>query len=404
MMEPEEEELEGEQWQEKINHEDQGELFSAKAEPEPELPAAAESAFDSKQAYPYGVDLDTDQEGVPAAKQGDEIPSHEGWIPRVRKFFETPVNRYGTFAVLLGILVGAAVASITWYVNNPSGRYDLGPVTSDAVGLKGRLFVKWDETLQYRVSFVPTYPDQTPGFSLVAGNPPRPLSISIQLRDVQGFELCSKEIVLQYDPRRATALEPAAHGGDTAPGSDLADALAHGLENVQMDAQEAQREQGKDIFELQAGSDGQIASINAKGELPCTRSNYQDATAWSFVPNFPSLAEQTEFLRKLRDRREDEENQANEAASPRRLRATKPAPNTVQFFIEGDDAIVDFDASNGNITSRGRKLFSIDRTGAEATLLKGADFPMRIHYRCDQNGNCSLMSQGAGVLHARLRK
>jgi hypothetical protein len=76
----------------------------------------------------------------------------------------------------------------------------------------------------------------------------------------------------------------------------------------------------------------------------------------------------------------------------------------VQFFIEGDDSIVDFEASNGNIVTRGRKLFSIEKNGTEAALLKGSDFPMRIHYRCDQNGNCSLMSQGAGVLHARLRK
>jgi hypothetical protein len=76
----------------------------------------------------------------------------------------------------------------------------------------------------------------------------------------------------------------------------------------------------------------------------------------------------------------------------------------VQFFIEGDDAIVDFEPSSGNIITRGRKLFSIERNGPEAALMKSGDFPMRIHYRCDQNGNCSLMSHGAGILHARLRK
>jgi hypothetical protein len=82
----------------------------------------------------------------------------------------------------------------------------------------------------------------------------------------------------------------------------------------------------------------------------------------------------------------------------------KPAPNTVLYYIEGDDAIVDFDASSGNITTRSRKLFSIERGGTEAALLKSSDLPMRIHYRCDQNGSCSLMSHGAGVLHARLRR
>jgi hypothetical protein len=404
MIEPEEEELEGEQWQEKINHEDQGELFTAAAETDPGTPASAENASDSGLAYPFGVSLNSDQEGAPAAEQSAETPLHEALIPRLRKFFENPVNRFGTLAVGLGVLVGMTVASITWYVNNPNGRYDLGPVTSDAVGLKGRLFVKWDKVLQYRVGFEPSYPDQNPGFSLAAGNPPRPVSISIQLRDVQGFELCSKEIVLHYDARRAAAFAPLTHGEDKAPGSDLANALANGLEEVHADAQETEREQGKDIFELEVGPNGQIASIHAKGELPCTRSNYEDATSWSFAPNFPSLSEQTELLKKLRERREEEENRVYEAANAHKPRIAKPAPNTVQFFIEGDDSIVDFDASSGNITSRGRKLFSIDKSGAEATLLKGSDFPMRIHYRCDQNGSCSLMSQGAGVLHARLRK
>ncbi|MGA2848054.1 MAG: hypothetical protein ABSE46_03585 [Terracidiphilus sp.] len=403
MMEPEDEEPEGEQWHEKINHEDQTELFSAKAEPEPVAAPLVEAASDPGKAAPNGSSLDPQQECVPPTNQG-EAPFLEVWIPRLRRFFENPVNRYATLAVGLGILVGATVASITWYMSNPSGRYDLGPVTSDAVGLKGRLFVKWDKTLQYRVGFETTYPDQNPGFSLTAGNPPRPLSITIQLRDVQGFELCSKAIVLRYDARRAAAYEPLSRGAAKAPGSDLAGALATGFDEAHQDAKEAALEQGNDVFDLQVGPNGQIASINAKGELPCTRSNYEEATSWSFVPDFPSLAEQTELIKKLKERREEEENQSYAAASAHRPRTAKPVPNTVQFFIEGDDAIVDFDASNGNITSRGRKLFSIDRTGAEAASLRGSDLPMRIHYRCDQNGNCSLMSQGAGILHARLRK
>ncbi|MGA2652375.1 MAG: hypothetical protein ABSF28_17705 [Terracidiphilus sp.] len=404
MILPEDEEPEGEQWHEKISHEDQTEFFSEKAEAELKIvSASAEETTDPSQANPSGANLITDQKSIPAAKHG-EAPFHEVWIPRLQKFFESPVNRYATLVIGLGILVGAAVASITWYTSNPSGRYDLGPMTSDAVGLKGRLFVKWDKTLQYRVGFEPTYADQIPGFSLAAGNSPRPASISIQLRDVQGFELCSKTILLRYDPRRAEAFEPLAHTEEKPADTDLASALAHGLDEVHQDAQEAAREQGKDIFDLQVGPDGQIASINAKGELPCTLSNYEDATSWSFVPDFPSLAEQTGLLKKLRERREEEANQAIEAAKPRKPKAVKPAPNTVLYYIEGDDAIVDFDASTGSITTRSRKLFSIERGGAEAALLKGSDLPMRIHYRCDQNGNCSLMSHGAGVLHARLRR
>lgn len=404
MIVPEDEEPEGEQWHEKINHEDQTEFFSENAEPELKaVSASAEETTDPSQINSSDANLDTDKKSIPAAKQG-EAPFHEDWIPRLQRFFENPVNRYGTLAVVLGILIGAAIASTTWYTSNPSGRYDLGPVTSDAVGLKGRLFVKWDKTLQYRVGFETTYPDQNPGFSLVAGNSPRPLSISIQLRDVQGFELCSKTIVLRYDPRRAAAFEPVPHGEEKPAGSDLASALAQGMDEVHQDAQEDAREQGHDVFDLQVGPNGQIASISAKGELPCTRSNYEDATSWSFVPDFPSIAEQKELLKKLRERREEEANQEVEAAKPHKSKAVKPAPNTVLYYIEGDDAIVDFDASSGNITTRSRKLFSIERGGTEAALLKSSDLPMRIHYRCDQNGSCSLMSHGAGVLHARLRR
>jgi hypothetical protein len=227
----------------------------------------AEEASDPGQTPPPSTNQAANQQlpGVDAFVA--EKPLHEVWIPRILKFLENPTNRYATLVIGLGILVGAAVASITWYTSNPSGRYDLGPMTSDAVGLKGRLFVKWDKTLQYRVGFEPTYADQIPGFSLAAGNSPRPASISIQLRDVQGFELCSKTILLRYDPRRAEAFEPLAHTEEKEP-ADRLRAAQHNLDEVHQDAQEAAREQGKDIFDLQVGPDGQIASINAKGSCP----------------------------------------------------------------------------------------------------------------------------------------
>lgn len=399
MILPEDEEPEGEQWHEKINHEDQTELFTEEPETELKAPAPGEEVTDPAQANAAKPDGDK----VPAAKPA-EVPFHEAFIPHLKKFFESSVNRYATMAIGLGILVGAAVASVTWYTSNPSGRYDLGPVSSDAVGLKGRLFVKWDKTLQYRVGFEPTYADQIPGFSLAAGNAPRPESFKVQLRDVQGFELCSKVIVLRYDPRQAEAFEPLTAATEKAPDNDLQNALAKGLDEVHRDAQETAREQGNDVFELQVGPNGQIASINAKGELPCTRNNYEDATAWSFEPDFPSLAEQKELLKKLNERREEEAAQALEAATPHKRKAAKPAPNTVLYYIEGDDAIVDFDPSSGNIATRSRKMFSIERGSAEAAVLKGSDLPLRIHYRCDQNGSCSLMTHGAGILHARLRR
>jgi hypothetical protein len=404
MIEPGDEELEGEgeQWQQKINHEDQHELFAEAPEPiEGKSEHSIGEVSDPSQAQTIGANPAANQDpGAPVA----EKPLHEVWIPRIRKFLENPTNRYASIGVGLGIVVGVAVAAITWYVNNPSGRYDLGPVTSDAAGLRGRLFVKWEDQLHYRLELEPSYPERIPGFSLAAGNPPRPLSVAIQLRDAQGSELCSKEILLRYDAKRAEALAPVPHGAETEAQRASDHSAAEGDNTAQADGAEAAREKDKDLFELQAGKDGQIASIDAQGDLPCSRSAYENATAWSFVPDFPSVAEQKDLLERLKERQEYAENLGRRAASPVNKKAKKPAPNTVVFFIEGDDSIVEFDAASGIIETRGRKTFAIDRSGAEAAVLRGGDLPMRIHYRCDQTGNCALTSQGAGVLHTRLRK
>jgi hypothetical protein len=100
-----------------------------------------------------------------------------------------------------------------------------------------------------------------------------------------------------------------------------------------------------------------------------------------------------------------EEKQVNAASgSPRKRATARAVANPSRFFIEGEDAIVDYDASSGIIATRGGKTFTIDRTGTEAASLKGRDFPLPIHYRCDQFGACTLTSAGAGVQHTRLRK
>ncbi|MGA3047330.1 MAG: hypothetical protein ABSD67_11940 [Terracidiphilus sp.] len=403
-FEDEELEVEGEQWQQKINHEDQKEMFTEAPEPvgvKAEPPA--EEASDPGQTPPPSTNQAANQQlpGVDAFVA--EKPLHEVWIPRILKFLENPTNRYASIGVGLGIVVGVAVAAFTWYGSNPSGRYDLGPVISDAAGLKGRLYVKWEDQLHYRLGIEPTYPERIPGFSLAAGNPPRPYSVAIQLRDVQGFELCSKEILLRYDAKRAEALAPVPHGFEEEKETDSDRLAAEAANRAEADAEEAAREKGKDIFELQAGPSGQIVSINAQGSLPCSQSAYENAVAWSFEPQFPSVAEQKDLLKNLKERQAYTEELARRAANPVK-KTKKPAPNTVVFYIEGDDMIVDFDPYSGVISTRGRKTFLIDRASAEAASLRGGDLPMRVHYRCDQNENCALMTQGAGVLHTRLRR
>jgi len=123
-------------------------------------------------------------------------PSHEPLTERLRRFAENPTRFYATIGIGLGVLLGVILA-VFLLTGSPEGRYDLGPVTSSATGLKGHLYINWEKTLHYRLAFETSDPDQQAGFALAAANPPRPLSIEIQLQDNKGFVLCSREIVLR---------------------------------------------------------------------------------------------------------------------------------------------------------------------------------------------------------------
>jgi hypothetical protein len=72
------------------------------------------------------------------------------------------------------------------------------------------------------------------------------------------------------------------------------------------------------------------------------------------------------------------------------------------FSIEGDDAIVDWDASRGIIETREGKTFYFDKTSGEIVNPRWQDYPVGIHYRCDQTSTCILSNAGAGALRVRL--
>lgn len=389
MRDKDEQEPEVEEWHSRISHEDQGEFVFPEPEPEPEPTVAV---------------LDANLASAPAVSQP---PPLEVWNERIKKFLENSTNFYATIGVGLGILLGIVAAAVFLHSSGPAVANDLGPVTSSGAGLRGRLFTKWEKTFQYRLTIEPSYQEQVAGFSFAAGNPTRPYSIDIHLQDSQGFVLCSKQIVLRYDPRNPAALaasNPAPAAGntdaDTAPNGQP----APGVDFAQLDAQEAAREKGKDIFQNQIGPNGQIESMSAQGELPCPKESYEKATNWTLTPDFPSVAEQDAMLKHPQATQASTALLASKAAQARKKRTAKVAPNTSQFFVEGDDAIIDFDIAAGTIATRGGRIFSIGVPSAEENALKGHDFPLRIHYRCDQTTACTITSDGAGVLHARLRK
>jgi hypothetical protein len=171
-----------------------------------------------------------------------------------------------------------------------------------------------------------------------------------------------------------------------------------------LEAQEPERELGKDIFLNQIGRDGQIDSISAQGDIPCSGKAYESTSYWSFSPGFPSLAEQGELLKRQADIRANEASAASEKLVARRRMAAKAAPKPSPFYIEGDDSIAGYDASAGIIETFTARRFLVDKAGAAANALKGLDFPIDVHYRCDQSATCTITRAGGGMLHAKLKK
>jgi len=321
------------------------------------------------------------EEEKPPVSRPTPQPNCKTWAERIEKFKENRLLVYGAAGLGLGVLLAILLGIVFWLTGPPNGRYDLGPVTSAASGLKGHLFIQWDKKLEYRLTLEPGDADQMAEFALAVANSPKPLSVQINLQDSMGFVLCSKDILLKYN----------------APDEQLSQALTE-LHN----AQEAVREQGKDVFQNHAGPDGQITAINAQGDISCSAKAYEKAEAWSFTTDFPSLAEQSQLLRSQRENPAKEGRQsANEAAANKKT-ALKPAAKLLPFSVEGDDAVVDFDVARGTIETRGRKIFVVDRASAASS--RWQDFPVAIHYRCDRSSNCTLMSGEAGVLRGRMAR
>lgn len=329
----------------------------------------------------------------PAIEETGDLPEetledpYADYLPEEPK--RNPIARFATIGALLGIVFGAAIIGIAWLTGKPEGPYDLGNSTLNEVGLKGHLFTKWDENqLQYRVSFAPSDPDLRNAFALAVDNPPHPLSIVIQLKDAMGFVLCSKEILVKYDP--AAALVAAQTDKSDGPVIDLA----------QSAAQVKQREQGKDVFEGQNGSDGQVASLSAQGLIPCSETSYRKVVAWGFTPDFPSLLEQSQLIKEEGEKKAEAERQ--EAA--RKRNAGKRPDRTLTFSVEGDEVLVGYDVPTGALETNSAIEFLVEKQATGIALASWQSFPIHVHYRCDQTSLCTLTRTGGATLQAKLRR
>jgi hypothetical protein len=341
--------------------------------------------------------------GAPATGQP---PAGEAPAERIRKPAQRPSRVFIWIVVGLGVLFGCILAVVFSRLANPDVPHDWVSSTSDAAGLKGHLYTKSEEKLEYRLTLQPADPDRHAAFALAIAHPPRPLSIEVHLQDAHGFVLCSMEILLKYNAANVPGIaapNPDSQAGTANAVSAAGSASSQSVEKL-LAAQEAERELGKEVFQNEIGPDGQVASLVAQGEFPCPDKAYASASTWSFTPNFPTLAEQDELVKRQHDVLATGAGPSAETPALRRKAARIPAPPLLSFTIEGDDAIVDFDISRGVIETRAEKTFLFDKTSGETGNPRWQEYPVSIHYICDQASRCTITHSGAGALHARMSR
>jgi hypothetical protein len=338
---------------------------------------------------------------------------------RARALAKRPEKSSSTkLAAALGVGLGvlsalAVVAFVLMPGKSSETSDDMGALTSTNTGLKGHLITSWGNRLNYKLSIEPSDAGQLDAFVTAINNPPQPLSVTLQLKDVSGKVLCDTPILLKYDPLKnipaIVTPEPAPNHTKTKTAriNEAAQTQAEvdqALNKARLVGQELSREHGKDIFQPVTGDDGQIASLSAQGTLPCSKKEYQSAASWTFATNFPSIlqaagpqnsdtSDDLEAFGIAPGRKASERNAARKATLP-----------SSHFSVETDDALVGYQASTGAVETRAGKTLLVEKRDLVASSLKGVELPIPIHYRCDQFGACALAGLNAGIQRAWLEK
>jgi hypothetical protein len=346
------------------------------------------------------------------ASKGQKARLSDVSAERIQKFAANQTRVYAAVGIGLGLLAGLIVAVLFFHPNGQTGQIDMGPSNAPQYGLMGHLTTSWKDRLEYQVTIEPTDANHRAAFAANVNASPHPLSIELQAKDPFGAVLCSDTILLKFDPRNTPGID-VPDPGPKATKAQIALAernrITQGIQLAKLEGQELDREHGKNIFQNDMGKNGQLASISAQGVLPCTRQQFEKVASWGFASNFPvvtpaqnaAAADAHGAPTAIEDARK--ETEAEKSAANAKTRR-KPLAPLQPVYVEGDDSIVFIDAPNGVMETRGGKVLHTDKADAIAETLKGRDFPIAIHYRCDQEGNCTFGGVGTGVHHARLRK
>lgn len=378
--------------------------------PEENQPDASGGMMDAGKQYPQVEIADPGQQN-PSGEIAGAVRQPPAVAPP--KSEANMIYVYAVMAVVLGLLVGIGFATMALRPAGRKGNNDLGTLMFTADGLKGHLVLNWDKTLGYRLAVEPSDPTRHAEFAYAVSNPPRPLSVGIELKDAGGYVLCMKTIVLKYDPAQAAAREASEDGPWAAAASKAsgsAGQAAQAAEMARLEARELEREGGQDIFHNDIGHDGQIESISAQGEIPCSSDSYNSTVSWSFSPDFPSQDQQAALVNRETDKPGaasdplGDTDAARSAASARRKAKKRAAEEPAAFALEGDDEVVGFDSSRGIIRTSTSLTFVISKTTATEAAARWQDLPANVHYKCDLNNACTLSRKGAMVLNAQLRR
>ena len=319
---------------------------------------------------------------------------------------------YAATGVALGILA-AGVGAFFIHLPKTDGSYDFGSVNLNVNGLKGHLITNWGDQLDYKLTVEPSATIQQAAFQSAVSNPPHPLSIDLQLKDAKGEVLCDTPVLLKFDPMKinsktTTQADPKSKKFDEVSADREQVAIA--INNARLLGEEVTREHGKDIFQNNVGTDGQIESISAQGTMPCTKTQYQSTASWSFTSNFPIVVPAAGANKPGTGLDGD---LSAYGGTPDKSEETRSAPVKVKrkvvlpdshFSIEEDDAVVGYQAATGIIETRAGRSFQMEKKDVVLSEIKGTELPITIHYRCDQFGACAMAGVGSGIQRAWIER
>jgi len=98
-------------------------------------------------------------------------------------------------------------------------------------------------------------------------------------------------------------------------------------------------------------------------------------------------------------------NAAAPLAEPTALDLATAAAATGPFVlgVQGDATVAGYDVATGTIQTFEGSSFVLDKTASERGAIAWDDFPFNVHYSCDQNKNCTMISRGASASARMMR-